>query len=75
MGYGMDRSASVGSLMGFIIGGAIIGGVALHKICGVSDTMAAVISAVIGIPVAVLVYILCMREFRKQDDRRHGHGR
>ena len=72
MGYGMDRGASVGSLMGFIIGGAVIGFGVLHKICGVSEATAAVISAAVGILATILVYILCMREFRKQDERREG---
>lgn len=64
-----DRAASIGGLMGFTIGGAIIGFAVLHKICGVSDTMAAVISAAIGILGVSLAYILCMREFRKQDEQ------
>ena len=70
-----DRAASIGGLMGFTIGGAIIGFAVLHKICGVSEVTAAVISAAVGVLATALVYVKCTREFRKQDERRHRHGR
>ena len=64
-----DRASAAGGLMGFIIGISLGIGVVLHKICGASDTMAAVISAAIGILGVSLAYILCMREFRRQDEQ------
>ena len=61
-----DQAHAIGGLVAMPIAVGIVIGVLLH-IGGMSDVVCACAGAAIAVPGAVIVYILLMRDLRKQD--------
>lgn len=61
-----DRAGAIGALTAVPINIGIVVGILLHYI-GHTDVVCVVVGAAIAVPGAIVIFVLLMRDLRKQD--------